>query len=241
MGQDDYMSTKGCKRDPYTQTEFDSFTIEEWSGGWVRNSVTNAIEYYNSSKQKQSTIAKGETANPYTAYEYNYKNNQLHNWTGGWVDYQSHILYINANNQTQSIFGLGENMNPYYYAEFHNKLVQNDWHGGWVEYESGIRVYINAQGEEDDDPNASGSGCGSGCGYPSGNMGLRQGYATSNGLTFSWGNGSFSGINNSWPYLHVQTGGSVSVFYCWWEPYIVRYFSVGGPTQYFSIPNSYRY
>ena len=33
MGQDDYMSTKGCKRDPYTQTEFDSFTIEEWSGG----------------------------------------------------------------------------------------------------------------------------------------------------------------------------------------------------------------
>lgn len=240
MGQDDYMSTKGCKRDPYTQTEFDSFTIEEWSGGWVRNSVTKAIEYYNSSKQKQSTIIKGETANPYTTYEYGYKNNQLHNWTGGWVDYQSHILYINANNQTQSIFGLGENMNPYYYAEFHNKLVQDDWHGGWVEYENGSKVYINAQGEEDDDPNTSGCGCGSGCGSGGlvgyGNLIAGSANVNVHGiiLYLSWGSGSFNAID-PYPTLSCENILGSNVAVSWNRPYIVSIANV-----LYEIPQYYR-
>ncbi len=171
MAQDDILSTKGCKRDPYSETEYNSHHTyySEWLVGWVRNASTDSIQFHNSQGIVQQTISKGQPANPYTEYEYSYKLNQEENWPGGWViNSNMAIRHIDAFNQSGDLIALGKQQNAYYYVEFHNLYVTNDWHGGWVEYESGGRVYINAQGEEDEDPEASGSGSGSGSGCGSG-------------------------------------------------------------------------
>lgn len=171
MAQDDILSTKGCKRDPYSETEYNSHHTyySEWLVGWVRNASTDSIQFHNSQGIVQQTISKGQPANPYTEYEYSYKLNQEENWPGGWViNSNMAIRHIDAFNQSGDLIALGKQQNPYYYVEFHNLYVTNDWHGGWVEYESGGRVYINAQGQESDDPEASGSGSGGGSGSGSG-------------------------------------------------------------------------
>ena len=87
MAQDDILSTKGCKRDPYTETEYNSHHtyFSEWLVGWVRNSSTDAIQYHNSQGTVQNTISKGQPANPYSEDEYLYKLVQEMNWPGGWV------------------------------------------------------------------------------------------------------------------------------------------------------------
>ena len=168
MAQDDILSTKGCKRDPYTLEEYGMIPTNEWQGGWVRNASTDSIQYYNSNGQVQQTILKGQSANPYTESEY---INKIYNenWPGGWVVYLNlSIRHIDAFNQSGDLIALGKQQNPYYYVEFNNLYVTNDWHGGWVEYESGGKAYINAQGQESDDPEASGSGSGDGSGSGSG-------------------------------------------------------------------------
>lgn len=171
MAQDDILSTKGCKRDPYTETEYNSHHAyySEWLVGWVRNSSTDAIQYYNSQGTVQKTISKGQPANPYSEDEYLYKLVQEGNWPGGWViNSNAAIRYIDISNQSGNLIALGKQQNPYYYVEFNNMYVNNNWHGGWVEYENETKAYINAQGEEDEAPEASGSGCGSGSGSGSG-------------------------------------------------------------------------
>lgn len=206
MSQDDILSTKGCKRNPYSETEYSNYS-GEWQGGWIRNSLNGSIQFRDSNGYLQQTITKGQSANPFTEYEYNYKLNQEMNWPGGWVvNTDLSIRYINAYNEQVESFSLGKQRNPYYYVEFNNLYVTNDWHGGWVEYDNGGKAYINAQGEEDEDPAASGSGCGSGCGCGSGSGsgGLRAGSArfrpsglsTNCEIAVAWEGGNFSAGNS---------------------------------------------
>ena len=171
MAQNDIISTKGCKRNPYTVDEYGIIPTNEWSGGWVLNSETGAIEYYNSSHHKTQTINKGNAANPYTDAEFS-DLSYNEQWPGGWViNSNAAIRYIDISNQSGNLIALGKQQNPYYYVEFNNMYVYNQWHGGWVEYENETKAYINAQGEEDEAPEASGSGCGSGSGSGSGSGG----------------------------------------------------------------------
>ena len=204
MAQDDILSTKGCKRDPYSETVYNSHHayFSEWLVGWVRNSSTDAIQYHNSQGTVQKTISKGQPANPYSEDEYLYKLVQEMNWPGGWViNSNAAIRYIDLSNQSGELIPLGKRQNPYYYVEFNNMYVYNQWHGGWVEYESEGKAYINAQGEEDEDPETPGSGSGSGSGSEGGGGGgLRAGSARfrPSGLpanceiAVAWGGGTFS-------------------------------------------------
>lgn len=260
MAQDDILSTKGCKRDPYSETEYNSHHTyySEWLVGWVRNASTDAIQYRNSQGTVQKTILKGQPANPYTESEYSYKLYQEENWPGGWViNSNMAIRHIDAFNQSGELIALGKQQNPYYYVEFNNKYVLNNWHGGWVEYESEGKAYINAQGEEDEDPEASGSGCGSGsgsgslvgCGLIAGSAEFRpDSYGVNVTIRISWGDGTFAG--GSLPSLSTEIiNYNISPFHedlghvgaSWDGNYRVKLDVGGFPSTFFNIPPQYRY
>ena len=182
--------------------------------GWVRNSSTDAIQYYNSQGTVQKTISKGQSANPYSEDEYLYKLVQEGNWPGGWViNSNSAIRYIDAFNQSGELIALGKQQNPYYYVEFNNLYVTNDWHGGWVEYESEGKVYINAQGEEDEDPEASGSGGGSGSGSGSGSGDGGESCNVTTGFDYAgiMAQGTHYRLYVSWTSGTACTGGTSSI------------------------------
>lgn len=240
------LSIKGTKRNPYSETEYSNYS-GEWQGGWIRNSSNGSIQFRDSNGYLQQTITKGQSANPFTEYEYDYKLNQEMNWPGGWVVNSClSIRYIDAYNEQGESFSLGKQRNPYYDVEFNYLYATNDWHGGWVEYESGGKVYINAQGEEDEDPAASGSGCGSGCGSGSGSGsgGLRAGSdqlsLTYNNHTilvcFSWGDGNFH--TGPMPSVSVSVNGQ-SIQADWSGEYTIRFNYSNWPVMYYHIYNQY--
>ena len=246
MAQNDIISTKGCKRNPYTVDEYGIIPTNEWSGGWVLNSETGAIEYYNSSHHKTQTINKGNAANPYTDAEFS-DLSYNEQWPGGWIKgMQGSIRNVPINAPSGDWIPIGKYQNPFYDLEFQSIMHDNHWHGGWVEYEDGGKFYINAQGEEDEDPEASGSGSGSASGSGSGSSssgliaGSAQFYGSYNGrsklVNISWGNGNFN--SGSLPSTSVMIDGQ-SVPSDWSGEYTIRYSYNAWPELYFHIPDQY--
>ena len=221
MAQNDIISTKGCKRNPYTVDEYGIIPTNEWSGGWVLNSETGAIEYYNSSHHKTQTINKGNAANPYTDAEYS-DLSYNEQWPGGWIkNSQNSIRNVPINAPSGDWIPIGKQQNPYYDLEFQSMMHDNHWYGGWVEYEDGGKFYINAQGEEDEDPEGSGSGGGSGSG--SGSGGLRSGSTTYHPSSFplgcdlviSWESGVNPAISAGIIFNHSSPNAAVNLNAVW--------------------------
>lgn len=212
----------GSFKNPYEYQVFHHYIQDgiTWPGGWVRNN--NGIVTYYIGDETTYYIGRGEKCNPYPN-EFYTNMEELHFWTGGWVQISAtSLVYITKYGTTYCEDGgeLGSEDNPCSPSLFNDMSDNGLWTGGWVDYGNGYTYYVS---DIDISNNTGSSGCGCGCGSDSGS-GSGSGSNSDSGS----GSGSGSGFGGT----RVSSGsGIAATFNCgggkiivsWTDGYVTHF------------------